>query len=116
MSCKLLPTGNYILKEKTAPDGYRKSEVEWNITIDENNVFITDNQSKPVYQLTSDEIKKHELEENVIYFAFDNVMAYDLPSTGGPGIYWYMLGGVLLMMAGSLLVYKKRRGEVLRRK
>lgn len=116
VSCKLLPTGNYILKEKTAPDGYRKSEVEWNITIDENNVFITDNQSKPVYQLTSDEIKKHELEENVIYFAFDNVMAYDLPSTGGPGIYWYMLGGVLLMMAGSLLVYKKRRGEVLRRK
>ena len=43
-----------------------------------------------------------------------NKTLYDLPQSGGPGIYLYMLGGVALMMAGTLLVYKKRKEEVLR--
>ena len=53
---------------------------------------------------------------DILVFQYENTALYDLPEAGGSGIYWYMLGGVLLMMAGSLLVYKKRRGEVLRRK
>ena len=43
-----------------------------------------------------------------------NNTLYDLPQAGGTGIYLYMLGGVALMMAGTLLVYKKRKEEVLR--
>ena len=112
---KLLPVGTYLLKEAEAPDGYRKSEVEWLITVTETGVTVTADEN-PVSGPTDEEKEKLGLDDDVIYFAFDNEMAYDLPSTGGPGIYWYMLGGVLLMMAGSLLVYKKRRGEVLRRK
>ena len=115
VDCKLLPTGTYLLKETEAPDGYRKSEVEWLITVTETGVTVTA-VGNPVSGLTDTEKAELGLNDDVIYFAFDNEMAYDLPSTGGPGIYWYMLGGVLLMMAGSLLVYKKRRGEVLRRK
>lgn len=112
---KLLPVGIYLLKEAEAPDGYRKSEVEWLITVTETGVTVTADEN-PVSGPTDEEKEELGLDDDVIYFAFDNEMAYDLPSTGGPGIYWYMLGGVLLMMAGSLLVYKKRRGEVLRRK
>ena len=40
---------------------------------------------------------------------------YKLPSAGGAGIYWYSIGGMLLMMAAVLILYKnKRTGEVLR--
>ena len=115
VDCKLLPTGTYLLKETEAPDGYRKSEVEWLITVTETGVTVTA-VGNPVSGLTDKEKAELGLNDDVIYFAFDNEMAYDLPSTGGPGIYWYMLGGVLLMLAGSLVVNKKRRGEVLRRK
>ena len=52
--------------------------------------------------------------KEIYVFVFQNDALYDLPSAGGPGIYLYMLGGTLLMMAGALLVYKKRKEEVLR--
>ena len=38
---------------------------------------------------------------------------YKLPSTGGQGIYLYMFSGMLLMAAGSLITYRKKRKEVL---
>ena len=40
---------------------------------------------------------------------------YKLPSTGGQGIYLYMFSGMLLMAAGSLITYRKKRKEVLGR-
>lgn len=36
-----------------------------------------------------------------------NVELYDLPGTGSIGIYWYLIGGTLLMMAAVLILYKK---------
>ena len=54
------------------------------------------------------------LSEGGAVLTIKNAPLYDLPSTGGPGIHLYMLGGVALLMAGSLLVYKKRKEEVLR--
>ena len=41
---------------------------------------------------------------------------YELPSTGGPGIYLYLIAGVVLLMGGSTIIYKKRCKEVLRRR
>mgnify|MGYP004446892591 FL=1 len=38
---------------------------------------------------------------------------YSLPSTGGMGIYWYMISGVLLMLAAAMIYIKNRRKEVL---
>ena len=105
--------GTYTFGELTAPTGYVKSEETWTI------VFAAPGE---ISSIISSENPDENMVDKVItgeqqaVFYFDNSLAYDLPSTGGPGIYWYMLGGVLLMMAGSLLVYKKRRGEVLRRK
>ena len=33
---------------------------------------------------------------------------YELPSAGGIGTYWYTVSGSLLMMAGALILYKKK--------
>lgn len=38
---------------------------------------------------------------------------YELPSAGGVGIYWYSIGGILLMLAGTLILYKNKCKEVL---
>ena len=54
-----------------------------------------------------------ETDGTYIYY-FDNVMAYELPSTGGPGIFVYTIGGTLLLMAAVLLIYKMKREEVLK--
>lgn len=43
-----------------------------------------------------------------------NAVLYDLPSTGGRGIFWYLISGTLLMMAGALILYRNKHGEVLR--
>ena len=45
---------------------------------------------------------------------FTNVDLYELPSTGGTGIYLYMLSGMFMMMAGALMIYKNKRKEVQR--
>ena len=47
------------------------------------------------------------------YIEIPNEIMYELPSTGGSGIYWYMFSGMLLMAAGSLITYRKKRKEVL---
>lgn len=42
-----------------------------------------------------------------------NTELYELPNSGGIGIYWYSIGGTLLMLAEALILYKnKRRGGV----
>lgn len=35
-----------------------------------------------------------------------NVELYDLPNSGGMGIYWYLISGILLMMAAALILYR----------
>ena len=39
-----------------------------------------------------------------------NKELYELPSAGGIGTWWYTIGGTLLMMAGVLILYKKKCG------
>ena len=103
-----LTPGTYTLTESTAPSGYVKSEETWTVEITANGIrSITGSDGT---------IGTSNGEDGTVSYYFKNDVLYDLPESGGSGIYWYMLGGVLLMMAGSLLVYKKRRGEVLRSK
>lgn len=94
----------YTITETRAPAGYMIHEGGWNVVFE--NGVLTKFDNGDVFG---------DAEKGVV-INLENEMLYELPETGGSGIYWYMLGGVLLMMAGSLLVYKKRRGEVLRRK
>src|SRR5699024_7478006 len=104
-----LKRGEYRLEEIAAPSGYVLSEVEWTVKIAKNGrlSWIKENEKElsPVEQ------------GNTYVFYYENVMLYELPSAGGPGIYWYTLGGTLLMAGAALIVYRqKRKREVLLKK
>ncbi len=94
--------GTFQIYETKAPDGYMRAEEPWTVVFS-NGLLVSLN----------DEPQQGTAEDGVV-ITLENEMLYELPSTGGPGIYLYMLGGVALMMAGTLLVYKKRKEEVLR--
>ena len=65
---------------------------------------------------SSGEVKKDETVDNMttVHFYFENTAVYELPSTGGSGIFGYLIGGVLLMMAATLILYKNKHREVLK--
>lgn len=110
VSSKEIESGTYTLQETMAPAGYSKSEEQWTVVISYKGALpeITANSG------TSEEVKK-ELQEssNGIYeCVFLNEALYELPSTGGEGIYWYSIGGTLLMMAGALILYRNKNKKV----
>lgn len=96
---KRIPDGRYTLSETKAQPGYILSHERWTIVITHGQVTITSNVngalSGPRYE-------------------FKNTPVYELPSTGGPGIFVYTIGGTLLLMAAALLIYKMKREEVLK--
>ncbi len=94
--------GRFQIHETKAPDGYMLEEQPWTVEFD-NGLLVSLN-GEP----------QQGSADNGVVITLENEMLYELPSTGGPGVYLYMLGGTLLMMAGTLLVYKKRKEEVLR--
>ena len=98
--------GEYILTEVRAPAGYIKSEETWTITIEGG--IATD-----IVSSTGEEIKTDKLNGKDTYY-FKNTPLYELPSAGGTGIFVYTIGGTLLLMAATLLLYKMKRGEVLK--
>nr|WP_317360803.1 VWA domain-containing protein [uncultured Blautia sp.] len=109
-----IPNGIYTLKETKAPTGYAVNPIQWEITIDDGNVTVKAGNN------SVNAIAKEELEniaganENGAYFYFENTPVYELPSTGGTGIFVYTIGGTLLLMAAALLIYKMKREEVLK--
>ena len=102
-----LKQGIYTLKEIEAPSNYLLSNEEWTVEISASGALVSiKNGEETLPPVTG--------EDGKVTYSFTNELLYDLPSAGGPGIYLYMLGGTMLMMAGALLVYKKRKEEVLR--
>ena len=67
-----------------------------------------------VYHHETENISSHRGTETSYEFWIHTNDVYELPSTGGIGTYWYTIGGVVLMMGTSLMIYKKKREEVLR--
>lgn len=104
-----LDDGVYKLEETKAPSGYQKSDEIWTITIEKSTLIsITRGDGLEVEPMTS----KTREAEMIIRYAFTNTPLYDLPSAGSSGIFGYTMGGTLLLMAGTLILYKMKRKEV----
>lgn len=101
----------YYLREVVAPSGYQLLAEPIAITItniDGELTVVTDG-GQEVGEITIDENNEN------VQIRIINDKLYELPSSGGIGIYWYSIGGMLLMMAASLILYRyKLRGEVLK--
>lgn len=93
--------GTYTICETSAPSGYYKSDGEWNVEFDKG--LLT--------KLDGAEVKGTA--QDGVIITLKNDIVYDLPSAGGPGIFWYLMGGTMLMMAGSFILYRMKRREVL---
>ena len=95
-------TDTYTFEEIQAPTGYSLNTNTWTIKKEVSDPTVI---SKVV-------ITKADESLNQNYY-FNNTLLYDLPSTGGTGIYLYMIGGMLLMFAAVWILYKNKCKEVL---
>lgn len=101
---EVLPDGVYTLMEEKAPTGYAKSDEIWTI--------ILSNGRPTSIESTKGGVQENRKDGKLTYY-FENTAVYALPSTGGEGIFGYLISGILLMMAGALFLYKNKHGEVL---
>ena len=93
--------GNYTIHETKAPAGYMKNDSGWTVTFA--NGLLTQLNDSPV---------KGTAKAGVV-IELTNQKVYTLPSTGGNGIYWYMIGGMVLMSTAAWILYKNKCREVL---
>lgn len=98
----------YTLRETSAPAGYAKSEVQWTIQITDTSVTIKDANGNNITPTPLTNTGK-----TYDAYTYENTPVYALPSTGGTGIYLYMIGGMLLMFAAVWILYKNKCKEVL---
>lgn len=101
-----IPIGNYQLSEIQAPSGYTVSSITWTVEVASGGVTIKEQDGG---ELDGKEIG------GVQTFTIANEAVYSLPSSGGPGIFWYTISGALLLMAGTLILYNLKKGEVLKK-
>lgn len=95
--------GTYTLKEIKAPNGYALLNADITITVNQNGVTVSGSEKASV----------NKEKDGTYTIIVKNDMLYSLPSTGGSGIYWFSICGMLLMMAAAWLIYKNKCREVL---
>lgn len=96
-------TGTYSIRETKAPEGYVKNTEEWTVTFEKGLLIKLNNKA-----VTG------SAEQGVV-IKLTNKKVYALPHTGGPGIYLFTIGGILLMGAAAWILYKNKCREVLKR-
>ena len=107
--------GYYYLVETKAPAGYQLLEEKIYFKVSINGFTLIDEEGN---QISGDDLsnmmwKVSESDSKALMIK--NQTLYSLPEAGGPGIFLYMIGGTLLLMAGSLMIYINRRKGVLRK-
>ena len=102
--------GTYTFREVKAPAGYSVSSETWIIKITADGFLktITKDGKEIVAQPTNEKDK-------TLHYYYEDEALYALPSTGGRGIFLYMIGGMLLMGGAAWILYKNKREEVLKR-
>ena len=93
--------GEYKIYETQAPAGYMKNDSGWTVTFA--NGLLTQLNNAPTTGTA----------ENGVVITLTNQKVYTLPSTGGNGIYWYMISGMVLMSTAAWILYKNKCKEVL---
>lgn len=109
-----LPEGYYKLKEVTAPSGYQLLGKDICFKIENRVVTLIDEAGNSLNDVKTEMWKLGGDTTNGFVIEILNEAVYNLPSTGGPGIFVYTIGGTLLLMAAALLIYKMKREEVLK--
>lgn len=94
--------GTYTLTEAKAPSGYTKLANPITVTVSDEGIIVSGN--------TNVKVKPTN---NTYVITVANDLLYELPHTGGTGIYLYMIGGILLMFAAVWILYKNKCKEVL---
>ena len=96
--------GTYTLTEIKAPTGYVILPSGITITVDINNVTVSG---------AEDKVTCVKDRDGVYVITVKNEVVYNLPNSGGSGIYWFSICGMLLMMAAAWILYKNKCREVL---
>lgn len=96
--------GTYTLTEVKAPSGYTKLADPITVTVNDDGITVSKNTNVKI-----------EKQDNTYIITVANDLLYELPHTGGPGIFLYMIGGMLLMGGAAWILYKSKRREVLKR-
>ena len=110
VSLSEMEKGTYTLRETSAPAGYAKSEVQWTIEITDTSVTIKGANGN---NITPTQLQNTGNTYDA--YVYENTPVYALPSTGGKGIFLYMIGGMLLMGGAAWILYKNKCKEVLKR-
>ena len=100
-----LPTETYTLKEIKAPTGYTLSSNTYTLQITKTGALKT-------VQLNGENVTP-TLKDGKYQILIENAVIYNLPNSGGSGIYWFSICGMLLMMAAAWIIYKNKCREVL---
>lgn len=102
-----LRNGDYRLTEVTAPSGYMLLSSPICFTVSNGTVTLTDEGTvSNMCELTTEST-------NPPVLTIKNQKLYSLPESGGNGIYWYMIGGMVLMSTAAWILYKNKCREVL---
>lgn len=101
----IIPEGTYTLKEIKAPTGYTLSSNTYTLQITKTGALKT-------VQLNGENVTP-TLKDGKYQILIENAVIYNLPNSGGSGIYWFSICGMLLMMAAAWIIYKNKCREVL---
>lgn len=109
-----LSPGKYTISEKTPPDGYYKSKFNATLVINADGTYLLA-ASDAVIDKNKIENTNGTLKNTaVVSFSVYNDRGYELPESGGMGVYPFVIGGLLLMAAPMIYIYvrrKERRSE-----
>ena len=101
--------GMFNIYETKAPAGYMKNDSGWTVVFENGLLKSLDGAESS----TEDGAKIKASAATGVVITLTNQKVYSLPSTGGNGIYWYMISGMVLMSAAAWILYKNKCKEVL---
>lgn len=101
--------GMFNIYETKAPAGYMKNDSGWTVVFENGLLKSLDGAESS----TEDGAKIKASAATGVVITLTNQKVYTLPSTGGSGIYWYMISGMVLMSAAAWILYKNKCKEVL---